>query len=90
MQTWWKRWAERLSSSAVPIDGDPGTWRKPSETPRKSSDPWRSASDAGKRPGRRIRPGRLEASAGSRRRLAGGGAIERSVWRDLQLPPPAA
>jgi len=74
MRTWWKRWAESLASRAVPIDGDPGKWRKLSER-----------GDAG---GRTIRPGRLEASAGPRRRP--GGAIERSVWRDLQLPPPAA
>ena len=76
MKTWWKRWAERLTSSAVPIDGDPGTWRKPS--------------DPGSRGERKIRPGRLEASGGAPRRLAGGGTVERSVWRDLQLPPPAA
>jgi hypothetical protein len=75
MQTWWKRWAERLSGSAVPIDGDPGKWRKPS--------------DPASRGGRKVRSGRLEASAAAHRRLAGG-AIERS-WRwDLQLPPPAA
>ena len=73
MTTWWRRWAERLSSSAVPIDVDPGTWREPSD-----------------RGGRRARPGRLEAYAWTDRRLAGGGTIERSVWRDVQLPPPAA
>jgi len=76
MATWWKRWAERLSRSAVPIDGDPGMWRKPSgpENPR----------------GRRVRPNWLEASPRTHGRLAGGSAIERTVWRDLQLPPPAA
>jgi hypothetical protein len=76
MKTWWKRWAKRLSSSAVPIDGDPGTWRQPLD---------RESTGA-----RRVRPGKLEASAGTYRRLIGGGTIERSVWRDLQLPPPAA
>ena len=76
MTTWWKRWAERLSSSAVPIDGDPGTWRE--------------RSVRGNRGLRKVRPGRLEASAGTHRRPDGGGTIERSVWRDLQLPPPAA
>lgn len=76
MTTWWKRWAKRLSSSAVPMDGDPGTWRKPS--------------DSGNRVGRRVGSGRLEASAGTHRRLAGGDTIERTVWRDLQFPPPAA
>jgi hypothetical protein len=76
MATWWKRWAERLSRSAVPVDGDPG--------------PWRGPLDPGIPKRRRSRPGRLEASAGTHRRLAGGGTIERSVWRDLQLPPPAA
>jgi hypothetical protein len=76
MTTWWRRWAERLSSSAVPIDGDPGSWRKPLD-PRNGG-------------GRKVRPGRLEAPAGTHRKLAGGGTIERSVWRDLQLPPPAA
>jgi hypothetical protein len=73
MTTWWRRWAERLSSSAVPIDGDPGKWREPSDRGAKG-----------------VRPGRLEAFAGTHRRLASGGTIERSVWRDLQLPPPAA
>ena len=81
MRTWWKRWAERLSSSAVPIDGDPGGWRNPSGA--------RSSRERRDRPGRSRRPGRLEASGGTNRRLAGG-TLDRSVWRDLQLPPPAA
>ena len=75
MATWWRRWAERLTRSAVPIDGDPGTWRNP-------SDPENAR-------GRRVRPGRLEASPATHGRPAGAGTIER-VWRDLQLPPPAA
>ena len=76
MATWWRRWAERLTRSAVPIDGDPGRWRKP-------SDPENAR-------GRRVRPGRLEASPRTHGRLAGRGTIERTVWRDLHLPPPAA
>ena len=76
MRTWLKRWAEGLSRGAVPIDGDPGKWRKPSHS--------------GNAGGRAARPGRLEASVGAHRRLAGGGTIQRSLWRDLELPPPAA
>jgi hypothetical protein len=33
MDSWWKRWAERLSGSAVPVDGDPGKWRVPRRGP---------------------------------------------------------
>ena len=49
MRSLWKRRAERLSGSAVPIDGDPGKWRKPS--------------DPASRGGRKVRSGRLEVSA---------------------------
>jgi hypothetical protein len=74
MATWWKRWAERLLRSAVPIDGDSGAWSTLSNPRRRTA--------------RKVRPGRLEAR--TVQRLASHDSIERSVWRDLQLPPPAA
>lgn len=85
MQSWWKRIAKALSRAAVPVDGDPGAWR---------------SSPDGMRSGRNYRPGRLVASVKSSRRIARGdtpgrptyqdSTIERSVWRDVHLPPPAA
>ena len=76
METWWKRWWQALSRAAVPVDGDPGAWR--------------IRSDAGRRSRRRGRPGRLEACVEPSRRIASSDTIERSLWRDVHLPPPAA
>ena len=72
MTSWWRRWAGRLTTSAVPVDGDPGAWRKPSV--RKNSR------------GRRVRPDLPEPWMGTR----GVDTIERALWRDVHIPPPAA